>query len=206
MRAAPKPLAMAAVVALICSTFPRPADTLFAQQQSVPQPAPAVAYSQFMSVKPGPLNGLVLYTDGQTPAAQVLVRVWSVEQAKFVLDITTDDKGAYQISELAPGRYFVVFGDRVYVDLRVDEKAQFAGGPLNVIIPRGEVVFAQMAPDQRFATLKTLGNTKPEGEQAAIAGVPLRTLLIVGGGTATAVGTVVAINALGEEHEHHASP
>ena len=145
----------------------------------------AVKYVRYLEVKPGELRGQVLYPDGKTPAAKVSVRVWSVEQKKFVHETVTDEKGNYTLPRLAAGRYLVVFGDRVSVDLRVVETASMVGKPLNVIIPHGQVFFS---PEEMQAELAG------EGEGG---GKLLRTLLIVGAAGATAVGIVALAGAGG---------
>lgn len=146
------------------------------------QTAAAVKYSQYIEVKPGELKGQVLYPDGKTPAAKVPVRVWSVDQKKFVQETTTDEKGNYTLAALKPGRYLVIFGDRVSVDLRVAKTAPPAGKPLNVIIPRGKAFFSPQELE-----VELLG----EGEEGGGRRL-LGTLLIVGAGGITAVGIVWA--------------
>lgn len=192
MRAVPRRVVAAVVIALVCALPPASQVGLSADDDAAEVQTASVQYGEFLSVKPGKLRGTVLYSDGKTPAAKVPVRVWSVEHQKLVIETNTDEDGAYELSELADGRYFAIFGDRVSVDLRVDEEAELVGGPLNVIIPRGTAVFAQMAPEQQAAVLSLLGQTGVEG--AAAAGTPLKTMLIVGGGAATAVGAIVVVD------------
>lgn len=194
MRAVSRRVIAAALVAAVCALSPASQLGLFGDDQGTQEQIAGVQYGQSVSVKPGELSGNVLFADGKTPAAEVSVRVWHVESGKFVAETITDDQGAYKLSELAEGRYFVIFGDRVNVDLHVDDAAELAGVPLNVIIPRGTAVFAQMAPEQRGAVLALLTQS---GGAATIAGMPLRTVLIVAGGTVTAVGVVVAVENLG---------
>ena len=170
------------VVALLVALGPVSPRVLLAQEG---QTGATVRYSQFLSVKPGPLSGRVLYPDGKTPAAKAPVRVWSVDQKKFVHQTTTDEKGNYKFPALKPGRYLVIFGDRVSVDLRVAETAKFGGKPLNIIIPRGQVFFA---PEEMQVEL--LGEGEGKGKL-------LPTLLIVGGLGATAVGVVALSGGFG---------
>ena len=75
------------------------------------QTAAEAKYSSYVEVKPGALNGQVLYPDGKTPATKVPVRVWSVAQKTFVHQTTTDEKGTYKLPKLEPGPYLVIFGD-----------------------------------------------------------------------------------------------
>ncbi len=154
--------------------------------------AAEVKYSSYLEVKPGELKGQVLYPEGKTPAAKVPVRVWSVEEKKFVHQTTTDEKGNYKLPALKPGRYLVIFGDRVSVDLRVSKEIEGAVKPLNVIIPRGQVFFA---PGQMEVELVGEEAEGAEGDRL------LSSLLIFGGGAVTAVGILWAAGALDREVE-----
>lgn len=150
----------------------------------------AVRYSRYLEVKPGELKGRVLYPDGKTPAAEVPVRVWSPAEKKFIYEGKTDKQGNYTLPALKPGRYLLIFGDRVTVDLRVTKTAAFTGKPLNVFIPRGRAFFA---PEEMEVELV--------GGGEATGGKLLTTLLIVGGGAATAVGIVALAGGFEEEEE-----
>lgn len=183
------------------------------EQQAAGQDAGVVKYRQFALVKPGELKGRVLYPDLNSPAAEVPVRVWDVQKREFVQTQSTDKDGSYCLSELEPGRYFVVFGDRVNVDLRVVKDADVEPGPLNVIIPRGQPVFARMEPVQRSAVLSVLAATEGEGkagEGAAegaepgtrISGLPLKTIVLGGGGFGTAVAIVEEVSEK-DDHERN---
>jgi hypothetical protein len=208
MRALPTWLPTVALIALLSGLLSTSGALLLAQEQK-PQAQNArdpadISYSQYVHAKPGELTGTVLYADGKTPAAKVPVRLWSTEQGKFTQETSTDEKGAYKLSALAAGRYLVVFGDRVYVDLRVDDEATPAGGPLNIIIPRGAAPFGQMAPERRAAVLAGLAQPKDGESGEAGADKPLGTLIIIGGGTATAVAAVVVIDGLNDhDQEDH---
>ncbi len=191
MRTALRRVQLIAAVVALCGLLSAPGMASLAAEQQAESPPSDVTYSSFVSVQPGALSGKVFHTDARTPAAEVPVCVWSVEGEQFVHEGATDKDGAYQVQGLRPGRYLIVFGDRVFVDLRVDEESSRAGLPLNVIVPRGEAAFAQMPLDQRAATLTILGAA--EGGKT-IAGMPLRTVLIVGGAALTAVGIIIAIN------------
>ena len=176
-------VAVLAAVALLCSS------TMGATgPASEAGKAPEVKYSDFLLVKPGAFGGKVLYTDGKTPAAGVAVRVWSTTQEKFVHNTTTDKKGEYKLPKLEAGQYLVVYGDRVRVDLRVDEKAELSPQPLNVIIPRGKLY---AAPEGGVGELgpSVLGLDEEGG------GPTLRSVLFIGGGVVTAVGVVAAVAA-----------
>ncbi|MCK4282825.1 MAG: carboxypeptidase regulatory-like domain-containing protein, partial [Candidatus Brocadiae bacterium] len=167
--------------------------------------AGVVKYGQFVTVKPGELTGMVLYPDGKTPAANVAVRVWDVQKGRFVCDLRTDKAGLYKLPKLAPGRYFVVFGDRVNVILDVVAGTESSIDTLNVLIPRGKTVFARMGPEQRSAVLTVLAQTEDKDEGAAegaaeegakrkVLGLPLKTVVLGVGGLATAVGVVSVVS------------
>ena len=181
-----KPMAILLAVALVFSTMPGAGGSLFAADK-----ASDVTYAEFLLVKPGALTGKVLYTGGESPAAEVPVRVWSTTQEKFAYNTTTDEKGAYKLPELASDRYVVVYADRVGVDLRVDEKAKVAALPLNVVVPRGK---ALSGAEGMAGAVWGIGGL--EG------GTVLTSLLIVGGAAVTAVGVVVAVGGFGGGGHH----
>lgn len=176
-------VAVLAAVALVCSSM-----LGAARAASEAAKATEVKYGDFLLVKPGEFSGKVLYTDGKTAAADVPVRVWSTTQKKFVHETTTDKKGEYKLPKLAADKYLVVYGDRVRVDLRVDEKAELSPQPLNVIIPRGKLY---AAPEGGVGELgpSVLGLDEEGG------GPTLRSVLFIGGGVVTAVGVVAAVAA-----------
>jgi hypothetical protein len=214
MRCVQTRLVMVALGAILCVFLCASGSPLFGQEKDS-KDAPATAkYAQSVTVQPGALSGTVFYMDGKTPVVKTPVRLWSTEQKKFIQQRSTDEKGAYKLGELVVGRYLAVFGDRVFVDLRVDKKAALAGQALNIIIPRGDGTFAQMAPERKAAVLSLLSATEDEGKAGgngetnpeAGEGMPLRTLLIIGGGAATAVGVVELIKHDEDEDGHHVSP
>ncbi len=153
--------------------------------------AATVKYSQYLEVKPGELKGQVLYPDGKTPAAKVPVRVWSVKEKKFVHETGTDEKGRYSLPALKEGRYLLIFGDRVSVELRVLPLATMAGRPLDVIIPRGRVFFSPEEMQVELAKEGTDGGSKL-----------LKTLLIAGL-VVTAVAVPLALSGGGGGGHHH---
>lgn len=172
------------VVALVWVGGPLGGGRLWAQGSTA-----EVSYSQYLEMAPGELGGQVLYPDGKTPAVRVPVRVWSVQEKRFVYQTATDEKGTYKLPRLVPGRYLVLFGDRVSVDLRVAETAGVLAKPLNVIIPRGRVF---LTPEELELEVTGVG-TEEEGRRRL-----LGTLLIVGAGAVTAVGLVAVAG--GFEH------
>ncbi len=184
-----------AIVLLAALLAWAPTGEVFAEEQGSLVQAGAVKYGQFVTVKPGELTGVVLYPDAKTPAANVAVRVWDVQKGQFVCDLRTDKAGLYKLPKLAPGRYFVVFGDRVNVILDVVDGTESSIDTLNVLIPRGKTVFARMGPQQRSAVLTVLAQTQGQGAGAAeggkkVLGLPLGTVVLGVGGIATAVALV----------------
>jgi hypothetical protein len=150
--------------------------------------APAAPYSQSLTIKPGSLTGQVLYPDGETPAANVPIRVWSVVDKKFIYEGTTDEKGMYRIPALGPGQYVVIAGDRVRVEVVVSDAASTTGKPLNIIIPRGKAFFSTQELEAELA-----GGAAPGQEKL------LRSVLVFSAAAVTAVGVLWATGALGGE-------
>ena len=187
MGAVMKSVATVMAVVLIFSATP-----MAIAAPPAPAKASVVKYSDFLQVKPGKLSGRVLYTDGKTPAAGVSVRVWDVSKKKFVYSTVTGPDGSYQIPQLPDGRYQVVYGDRVCVDLRVARTAPEQKVPLDVIIPRGRSAASAVA---------AAGGA---GAGTAGGGTVLKSLIIVGAGGATAVGVAAAAGAFSSSS--HASP
>ncbi len=178
MSATRKFVAVLAAVALVSSSTLGASGSVSAAGKSS-----KVKYIEFLLVKPGAFTGKVLYTDGKSPAAEVPVRVWSITQKKFVYNTTTDKKGAYKLPKLPADRYLAIYGDRVSVDLRVDEKAKGTPQPLDVIIPRGKAYAAGLGMG--------LG-----GIEAATV---LNSLILVGVGAGTAIAIVAATDNLGDD-------
>lgn len=128
------------------------------------EPSVAAGYARSVEMKPGALTGKLLYSDGKTPVAKAPVRVWSVTDQEFVLEAMTDEKGAYNLGQLEEGRYLIVFGDRVTVEIRVAKDAKDGVSTLDVIVPRGKVAFAQMAQQQRAVVLTVVAATEGQGD------------------------------------------
>ena len=123
--------------ALVLSPVAGMQGSLFAADE-----AAAARHGSFLWAKPGGLSGKVVFSDGKSPAKFVPVRIWSTTKKKFVHNTITDKEGAYKLPKLASDNYLAVFGDRVCVDLRVDEKATSGTQSLKVVIPRGRVLAA----------------------------------------------------------------
>ncbi len=139
------------------------------------------------------IAGKVRYPDGRTAVAKAPVRVWSVARKAFVQETTTGRDGGYRLTALQPGDYQLVVADRVRVKLHVTS----AGGPkvasLDVVIPHGQAVFAQMPIDQKAAVLTALATPAAaegvEPEEAG-GGSGLLPTLAIGAGGITAVAAV----------------
>jgi len=71
----------------------------------------------FYSMHPADISGLVLYTDGETPAENVPVRVWDAHKREFILETETNEHGRYLLKALEPGEYYLTFD---WTKLRLD--------------------------------------------------------------------------------------
>lgn len=96
----------------------------------------------FYRVVTAEVQGLVFFSDGQTPAVDVPVRIWDLEKREFIYETTTDQYGGFYLPKLDPGRYYITF-DSIRLELEVLPKttqlASLAQQPhdIIVIIPRG---------------------------------------------------------------------
>ena len=188
-----------------------PARVLLAELAGGKAAGEATEHMGFVVVKTQELEGTVSYPDGRTFAREVPVRVWSIQDEDFIHETATDGKGAYKLPDLAPGRYLVCFADRVVVEVRVDEAAEPATSQLDVVIPHGKGVFAQMVPAQKAMALMALGamgeDAGWEADGGGGWGSPLlRTVLFGAGGAATAVAFLAVTENLGDEDKKIVSP
>ena len=126
-------------VALLYSTTPGAERWLFG---AVPESA--TVQTQVVNIS-APLGGKVLYPDGKTPAANVSVRVLSVPDNKEVFKTRTDANGFYKLQKFPPGRYAIIYDNRVQVNMLVVSGTEPALKFLNVIIPRVVVGFPLLA-------------------------------------------------------------
>jgi len=114
----------------------------------------------FYKVVSAKVQGLVFYDDAQTPAADLNVRVWDIDQREFIYQTYTDDYGAFYLPKLEPGKYYIMF-ETLRLDLEVTpEYLVYIHQPhdIIVIIPRGT---AGMTLPQLSALL--IGATITEG-------------------------------------------
>jgi len=102
------------------------------------------------------IAGTVRYPDGRTVVALAPVRVWSAARKAFVQETQTGKDGAYRLPALPQGDYQLVFADRVRVRLHVTAAASPKPAKLDVVIPHGQAVFAQMPIEQKAAVLTAL--------------------------------------------------
>lgn len=139
------------------------------------------------------ITGKVCYPDGHTAVPQAPVRVWSAVRKAFVQETTTGKDGVYRLKALQPGDYQLTFADRVRVKLHVTAGKAAKASSLDVVIPHGQAMFAQMPVDQKAAVLTALavpaaaeGGEEPEGGS----GSGLLPTLAIGAGGVTAVAVV----------------
>jgi hypothetical protein len=107
----------------------------------VPLAIPAVEKQSgaFSRVVTAEVQGLVLYADGETPAAQVPVRIWDINQREFLFETITDENGYFTLPKLEPGKYYVTFDWMKLELLVVDSGEVMVQQPhdIIVVIPRG---------------------------------------------------------------------
>ena len=178
-------VAVVVSVALLYSSMPWNGCLLFAAGT-----AAAAASSQVATISTQELSGKLLYPDGETPVAAAPVRVWSVAQKKFIYQTTTDAKGAYTLPQMSPGRYVLVYGDRVRVNLVVTAGKEPFVKFLNVIIPRG----IPLVTEEQLAA--ELAGGAVAGGAAATAALLTAIVIAVAGGL-LAVGVVGAAGGFG---------
>lgn len=93
------------------------------------------AFSRVLSAE---VQGIVFYADGETPAAEVPVRIWDIDQREFIYETETDRDGYFALPKLEPGKYYVTF-DWMRLELEVVSTGELVQQPHDVIviIPRG---------------------------------------------------------------------
>lgn len=93
------------------------------------------AFSRVLSAE---VQGIVFYADGETPAANVPVRIWDIDKREFIYETETDRDGYFALPKLEPGKYYVTF-DWMRLELEVVSTGELAQQPHDVIviIPRG---------------------------------------------------------------------
>lgn len=126
-----------------------------------PAPALSVATVQagaFSRVITAEVQGLVFYSDGETPAADLPVRIWDIEKREFIYETRTDENGFYKLPKLEPGRYYVTF-DWMKLELLVVEEKDTAliqqPHDVIVVIPRG-VGFMSLTQLSTFLLASTM--------------------------------------------------
>ena len=182
-------LALALCVSLLFGSMPGVQCLLFAQEE-----APPLLISKtktFLEVGLEELSGTVFYSDLRTRVTGSPVRVWSRKDNKFVYETTTDEKGAYKIPVLPEGYYYVVFGDRLILEILVDASVRRVGRPHNVVVPRGKsgLTLEQLSRMLRPAEIEDNTGGATRNRQL------LRSVIILG--TATLIVGVILYRAWG---------
>lgn len=163
--------------------------------------APDPQVSRTVELASAELTGKVSYPDGRSVAAHAPVRVWSVLEAAFVQQTVTGRDGAYRLPALAAGTYQIVFADRVRVELRVTDHKGLKPAVLDVVIPHGKAVFAQMPAEQKAVVLTALSvpavaepigaeTTEPPADRSG----GLLPTIAIGAGAITAVAAVADLD------------
>ena len=104
------------------------------------EPPPPVNYGQLVTTTSVELKGKVLTPDGKTPVPKMSVRVWSVDQKKFVYHTESDKEGTYGLPKLPAGRYVIVYGDHLRMNLLVVAGNEPVIRFINVMVPGPMVV------------------------------------------------------------------
>lgn len=142
-----------------------------------------------VTVAPGTLAGKVRYADAESPAAKVPVRLWSPAEKDFARASSTDGKGAFTLPALKPGRYLLLVGNRLVVNLRVDQDSKGHGSPVRVVMPRGRGRFARMDEKEQKAMLARMETPEPGVTDASLGPSP------EGGGIGKGLLETVAVGA-----------
>lgn len=91
------------------------------------------------------ITGLALYPDGQTPVADMPVRVWNVDAKKIIFRGRTGRNGSFSIPRLEAGNNYLFVG-RVRVNLRIFKPAPdtiHQSHDIIMVVSRGMVVPAK---------------------------------------------------------------
>lgn len=108
--------------------------------------SPAVAWAAMqgtqggdsIEIVPQSIAGVVYYSDGETPAYRIPVRIWNVDRQKMVYKTETDRDGIFQIPRIGVGRSLVFVGG-VKIDLQVlipEDAGMAQHHDIVVVIPR----------------------------------------------------------------------
>lgn len=89
--------------------------------------------------------GLAVYPDGETPAEDVPVRVWSVDRKEMIYRSRTDENGNFRIPRLESGQNYLFVG-RVRINLKIFKPEAGAAHQYHdivMVVSRGMVVPAK---------------------------------------------------------------
>ena len=95
-----------------------------------------------MSLSPEKIVGVALFPDGETPVANLPVRMWDMAAKKFIYRTRTNKHGVFNVPRLGNGLHSLFVG-RVKIDLCVLSKGVSGAAQHHdvvVVIPRKMVV------------------------------------------------------------------
>jgi hypothetical protein len=145
------------------------------------------------------VTGRVEYPDGRTAVALAPVRVWNSSRAAFVHETVTGKDGTYSLPPLDPGTYQLIFADRVRVKAHVTAAGSPGAATLDVVIPHGQAVFAEMPIDEKASVLSALAAPAAPAAASGLAASASGLLPTV----AIGAGGVTAVGAVAEYYEDH---
>lgn len=102
--------------------------------------------------------GAVFFADGETPVASFPVRLWSVDQERFLYRTRTNAQGEYRVPRLRAGRTYLMVG-RVKIDLQVlaeEPGTLMQRHDIIVILPRRTLLTAKQVLYDYFAGMLPL--------------------------------------------------
>lgn len=108
-------------------------------------PARGAGLSPHMELIPEEVNGVVLFPDGQTPVADLPIRVWDADQEKILFRTSTDRDGIFKLPEVPTGRLFIYVG-RMRIEVRVLDRAINAAHQRHdlIIVISRQMVYGQV--------------------------------------------------------------
>jgi hypothetical protein len=107
---------------------------LFAANQDKPTEASSIKREP-PKLREGKITGKVTRTDGKTPLPDTSITVIDAKSGKTVATVKTDKKGRYSLSALKPGKYRLVVGHRMVVQIEVVPRDDSSLSVLNILVP-----------------------------------------------------------------------